>query len=184
MHPCFRSLSGAALAALLACGGPAYATDVPLGSITAPISLAIGNSGLEGAFTDTYTFSIAASDSFSFDSFVSTGFSNRFFILDLAGALYAGATLLESGVGTTTYLPEGFPSRQVDFAALTLGPGDYTLAFTGTATSAFPGITSSYAGSVSFGPVAAIPEPSSWMLMLAAVPLLGVAVRRHRRSNE
>ena len=180
-----RALLSAAVLAAFCPAGPAWAADFPLGEIGAPVSLAIGNAGLLGPFSDTFSFSIGATDSFEFESFVSTGFSNRSGIPDMAAALYSGGTLVSDGLAETVLTPEGFPSRDITFASLPLGPGDYRLVFSGTAIAFDPGlpITSSYFGSATFNAVAAIPEPSTTLLMSMGVLALLMAVRREGRAR-
>lgn len=71
-----------------------------------------------------------------------------------------------------------------------LAPGDYSVVLTGTAL-ASPGFGASYTlalaanrapsgGFDTSGPVAAIPEPQTWVLMLAGLGLLGWSARRSR----
>lgn len=177
-------LAPLALAALCH-AAPARAADFALGEIVAPQSLAIGNAGLLGPFSDAFRFSIGATDSFEFESFVSTGFSNRSGIPDMVAALYSGGALIANGLAETVLTPEGFPSRDITFASLALGPGDYRLVFSGTAIAFDPGlpITSSYFGSVTFNAVTAIPEPSTRLLMSIGVLALLTAIRLEGRAR-
>jgi len=175
-------LACAALAALCH-AAPVHAADFALGEIAAPVSLAIGNAGLLGPFSDAFSFSIGATDRFEFESFVSTGFSNRGAIPDMIGTLYSNGAVLASGLAQTVTLPEGFPSREITFAPLQLVPGDYRLVFSGEAISFDPSIsfTSGYTGSVTFSPMAAIPEPSTTLLAAVGLLALLLAVRRNGR---
>ena len=182
-----RALLAITAVAALGHAAPARATDFALGEIGAPVSLAIGNAGLLGPFSDAFSFSIGATDSFEFESFVSTGFSNRSAIPDMVAALYSGGALVANGLAETVVTPEGFPSRDITFASLALGPGDYRLVFSGTASPFDPGlpITSSYFGSVAFNAVTAIPEPSTYLLMLMSLGALALlaAIRREGRAR-
>ncbi len=180
-----RALLAITAVAAFCHAAPARATDFALGEISAPVSLAIGNAGLLGPFADAFSFSIGATDSFDFESFVSTGFSNRSAIPDMVGALYSGATLVANGLAETVVTPEGFPSRDITFASLALGAGDYRLVFSGTASPFDPGlpITSSYFGSVTFNAVTAIPEPSTYLLIAIGALALLAAIRREGRAS-
>jgi len=167
---------------------PALATDFALGEISAPTAFSLGNDGLLGAFSDVYSFSIAAANAFEFESFVSTGFSRRNAIPDMVAALYSiggsSESLVANGFAQTVLLPEGFPSREITFAPLALGPGDYRLVFSGEAISFDPEIafTSSYSGLASFSAVSAIPEPATyWLLSIGTLALLIAARPRKAR---
>lgn len=173
----------ACLVAILAMPLHAHAGSFALGAVSSPVSLTVSNSNLLGAFSDTYSFSIVPGHAFEFDSFLSTGFSNRSFILDMQAALYGEDGLLQSGNAATVTMPEGFPSRNIDFDLLVLDAGNYELRVAGTATSAFPdaAITVAYAGSMDFMPLTSpIPEPTSVALMSVGLALLGFIVRRRR----
>ena len=173
----------ACLVAILALPFHAHAESFALGTVSSPASLSMGNGDLLGAFSDTYSFSIAPGHAFEFDSFLSTGFSRRSFILDMQAALYGGDGLLQSGNAATVTMPEGFPSRNIDFDPFVLGAGNYELRVTGTATSEFPdaAITAAYAGSMDFTPLTTpIPEPASIALMSVGLALLGFIARRRR----
>jgi hypothetical protein len=163
----------AALLATIAATGEAHATLIPLGSFSAPATIPVGDSGLGGSFDDSFTFSIDAGTSAIFSAFLSTGFSNRAFILDMEASLSSGGQPVEPGNATTVFLPEGFPSRNVSFDQILLGSGDYTLEVVGTGTSVFPGPTSGYSGTITLDPgPPPIDEPTTVSLLLAA---LGIA---------
>jgi hypothetical protein len=134
---------------------------------------------MPGTISDIFNFEIDASSPFEFDSFASTGFSNRSSIPDLHAALYSNGSLLRGGLAETVFSPEGF--RNVSFSPLTLAAGSYQLLFGGTATSFFPDvpITSAYAGAINLTPVTAIPEPSTVALTAFGVVMM-IALRRRR----
>jgi hypothetical protein len=175
-----RALAVCAVAALCHSGAAVSAT-FELGTASGPTTLAIGNEGLLGPFSDVFNFEIGASSPLEFDSFASTGFGNRSSIPDLHAALYSNGSLLRGGLAETVFSPEGFPSRNVSFSPLTLAAGRYQLLFSGTATSFFPDvpITSAYSGTINLTPVAAIPEPSTMALTAFGVVMM-IALRRRR----
>jgi len=177
----FRSLVACGTIAALAWVAPVKAADVDLGTVTSPASLVFGNDGLLGPFADVFTFAIGAGDSFGFSAFLSTGFGNRSGILDMQAGLFSAGTLLLAGDAQTVYLPEGFPSRDISFDSIVLGAGEYQLRVTGTATSFLSDvpITAGYQGSLDFTAApAAIPEPTSVLLMAFGLGMLGVVARR------
>ena len=176
-----RALCAAGAIATFGWTAPARATNVDLGTVVTPASLVFGNDLLLGAFTDVFSFSIDAGTSFDVSSLLSTGYSNRSGILDMQASLFSGSTLLLEGDAATSRSPEGFPSRDISFAAITLGNGDYHLKVHGTATSFLPDvpITAGYLGSIDFvAATAPIPEPSTWLLMAFGLGALGLAMRR------
>jgi len=169
-------------AAALCHSGAAMAETFRLGEANSATGFAIGNEGLRGAFSDVFSFQIGAAGPLEFESFASTGFSNRSAIPDLHAELYSNGALLLSGLAQTLFSPEGFPSREVTFSPHVLGVGSYELLFSGTATSFDPGlpITSGYSGTITLAQVSAIPEPATIVLTGLGVVVM-IAVRRRRR---
>ena len=170
-------------AAALCHSGAAMAETFRLGVANSATGFAIGNEGLRGAFSDVFSFQIgAAAGPLEFESFASTGFSNRSAIPDLHAELFSSGALLLSGLAQTLFSPEGFPSREVTFSPFVLGAGSYELLFSGTATSFDPGlpITSGYSGTITLAQVSAIPEPATIVLTGLGVVAM-IAVRRRRR---
>ena len=180
--PALLAIASAALIAGPWASPTAQAATFDLGTINGPIARSVGNTGLLGPFEDSFTFTIGAGHTLSWSAFVSTGFNRRNQILDMDGELLgSGGGVLESGDATTEYMPEGWPSRNVTFGSIVLGPGDYVLKMTGTALSVYPGvpITGLYDGTVTFAAVSApVPEPTVGVLMLAGLGALWLTRRR------
>ena len=138
---------GLLLALTVAGAAEARTETYPLGTYAAPATHSIGDSDLIGAFTDFFPFTVAAGSPLIFSSEFSTGYSNITSILDMDANLVAkDGIVIEPGDATTSFLPEGFPSRNVGFASILLQPGDYSLDLFGTETSAFPGPTAGFSG--------------------------------------
>lgn len=172
-----------ALALLAFCGvGTAEAGIIPLGSFSGPATASIGDAGLDGPFADDFTFTIAPGAPLLFSASLSTGFTNFLFdIPDLAGMLLDGATPVEAGTATTTHRPEGFPSFNLAFDPVALGPGNYSLDVTGTAIPAFPGPTAGFDGAITLAAAPVImAEPASLSLLLTGLAALasGLLARR------
>jgi len=167
--------------------GQAGARTIDLGAISGPITFSIHHDKLVKPFNDQYLFTVDPGTTLDFSAFVSTGYSNRFWILDMDGTLSDTSGVIVNGDAVTNILPgAGFPDRDVTFPSTLLGPGDYVLAIFGTPSRAFPGPTSSYSGDIKFcsGGVctspATTPLPASLPLMLAA--LAGLALAATRRA--
>ena len=161
----------------------AAAADFDLGTITESVSLPIARDQLLGAFTDTFSFSIGEASTFDFEAMIDTGFQRRAYIPDLAGSLFVGGSLLQSGDAQTRYTPEGWEAHSVSFASMQLGPGAYRLVFTGTGTSVFPDIpiTALYFGNVDFSAATApVPEPELVTLYAVGLVFVAAALRRRR----
>lgn len=167
------AIAVATLLITVAARGEAQATVFPLGSFSAPATIPVGDSGLAGPFEDSFTFSIDPGTSAIFSAFLSTGFSNRAFILDMEAVLLSDGQVVEPGDATTVLLPP-FPARNVNFDQVLIGSGDYSLDVVGTGTSAFPGPNSGYSGSITLDPAPAqIDEPAGLALLLIALGITG-----------
>jgi hypothetical protein len=179
LHDRFRVAAAtfACLGALAAT--PAQALTLSLGTITSPGILGISNAGLSGPVADSFSFTIASGASFTFTGLLETPPSNRFWIDDLDATLLKGGVSIAEGDSQPQANP--FPWTSVGFAPITLGAGDYVLSVFGNATSAFPGPTSSYQGSLSF--TTPVPEPETLLLMAAGLAGLGLRFAARRKQG-
>lgn len=180
-----RQFAKSACAAVLLAWGVATAAPaavIDFGNVSAPTGFGLGNAGLSGSFDDVYNFTIDPGLSLLFSASLSTGFSNRFFILDMEAELSDGAGPVASGLATTNVIPPGFPSRDITFDPIVLAAGDYALHVFGTATSSFPGPTSSYDGVLNLA-AAPVPTPAGVVLLLTALAGFAVLRRADRGSR-
>lgn len=134
-------------------------------------SIGFTDAGLSPSFSRFVTFtntlgglySIDASSSSSFTTFTSG-------VLSLAGSTVATLKPLVSD-GTEYW-------RVTD---LNLNPGQYTLTLNGTVSmdgsTQPPGVAS---GTIAIRPASALPEPSTWAMMLLGLGLVGHVLRRRR----
>ena len=162
-----------ALAAVLALPGRAGANTFAygtIGPISGPAALGIGSGGHTplGAFTDTWTFTVAPANSFYLSAEVVAGnsFGVTFSSVDLTGAGAYGPFLFAN---TTDFSVPQSPL---------LAPGAYTLTVAGTTlvTGGF------YVAAVNFN-TTPIPEPQTYVMMLAGLGLMGFVARRRRQKE-
>lgn len=154
----------------------AGAASIPLGMVSGPIAFEIGGGGID-PFVDDHGFTVADGVRLSFSAMLGTPPSNRFWIPDIDAELWSDGTLLaEADAQDRPGAP--FPAQDVSLAAIVLGPGSYSLRVFGTPVAAYPGIGSSYSGTLRFGAVAApVPEPGSVVLWMASLAGLGAFAR-------
>lgn len=169
-------LSSAIVCAAIAASTPGQAIVVNLGVQSAPASVPFGNSRLSGAFLDSFEFSIDPGNTFLVSSFLTTGFTNRAFINDMQASLFSDTALIEAG--TATLLFNTFPKRDVSLAPVLLTAGDYRIDVVGTATSVFPGPTSTYGGSLTVAAATQVTEPGTALLLTGGLVVLAAVSLR------
>ncbi|MDQ7246652.1 hypothetical protein [Dongia sedimenti] len=162
----FSKLGFALLMALVSgFSGGAQAATIALGSYSGPSVIGVSQYR-DSPFVDDYQFTIGPGVTLQFSAFFSTGFSNRFWILDMGGTLSDSGGVILNGISETVLLPP-FPDRRVTFPVMTLGPGSYVLSILGTPTSAYSGITSFYSGSITLAAIT--PLPGALLFLLTAL---------------
>jgi hypothetical protein len=185
MHARTRFRLAATLAALFMTPLAGAATN-PLGTVSEPVQFEVGGGGLD-PFVDDYGFTVADGARLSFSALLGTPPSNRFWIPDIDAELWSdGRLLAEADARDRPGAP--FPAQDVSLAAVVLGPGSYSFRVFGTPVAAYPGIGSSYNGTLRFSAVAApVPEPASaalWLTALAGMGVLGRARATRRQARE
>ena len=130
--------------------------------------------GANGANTGEYRFTVSQNNTQVTSSFTNSAIGSTGLFTFSSIGLYSGTgttgTLLQSGtVGSAS----GF-----QFAALdpyTLAAGSYTVSYMGSATGAPSGVGSNFVFAA-----AAVPEPASWLMMIAGVGMMGFGFRRRQ----
>jgi hypothetical protein len=163
------------------------------GTVPAPSILGMGDllTKANTTFYDDFTFTIPAA---TVDA-VSTGidFSTFKNITNFSASLYAGGItgtnysttgtnpFAAAPLATGATLPSSWVGRYNLLATTVLNPGTYTMQFSGTTGNGILGITAAfYAGAVS---ISAVPEASSYAMMLAGLGLIGLIARRTSRTS-
>lgn len=118
-------------------------------------------SNVTGSFDNSYTFDIAEASGFSAAA-LNLDFTTFANIADFNMSLWQGSTNLGSGT---------------IFSYSNLASGSYALNLTGNTGTA----GGFYAGVAMLAPV---PEASTWLMMLAGISLVGLALHRKNRSND
>lgn len=183
MKNTFRSLTLATIgaAALIALSPAAYAQST--GGTISDFSNDVGADGsftsgfnesmLANPFSETLTFTTSTDGLLSiFVGSTATTASNDtdFTSVFLSGTGLVGNILVPQVLGD--------PTEIRSLAGLAIGAGSYTLTVQGT-----PGTQNgSFGGSVAFVAQSAVPEPSTWAMMLIGFGAVGYSSRRRRRA--
>ncbi len=170
-----KILSFAAVA-LMAVKATAVTTIVPLGAIVVPPTQT-SSTGItfasNGPNSGWYEFTISQPKTIGVSSFTNSAAGGigvfDFTSLNLYSGLGTGGTWLQAG----TIVPRAGGSTQAFLSAHTFGPGDYTIAYSGTVS----GKPASVGSSITFA-LATVPEPASWALMIVGFAMVGTAARR------
>ena len=151
------------LAAFIAASaGAANATDftVTMPLVNGVYTGSLGDSGLTGTFTDTFTFDLPVAASGNLTLSTST------FGLTFDSATVGSYTLTKSIAGPFAY----------DYkVGASFGAGPETLTVVGTV----PSGSGSFSGTLTFTP-SAVPEPASWAMMIGGIGVTGGALRRRK----
>ena len=142
-----------------------------------------GNDGVGLAGSPTAPFS----NTFTFGTAVVNGLNT--FTANLTGLSLANATLSTSALGGSNI---DFTSALFNGVAFTLSPtgtfefgsvGPVTLLAVNTLTvNGFNTGDGAFAGTLTFAAVPSVPEPATWGMMLLGFGVMGVSLRRRRRS--
>ena len=153
------------------------------GNAASGYTAVFGNTNVGNAFSDWISFSVPADTANSGGSIV---FSNRssftFNVIFTAFNLYEGVvgvlnppTLLNAPIAAGL---TGGPVSAFSYSGAAV-PGNYWLNVAGNKLSSASG---GYSGTITTNPVAAIPEPETYAMMLAGLGLLGFSARRRNKN--
>jgi hypothetical protein len=150
-----------------------------------PASAELLTFNLTGSRTATFTLESAAPSSFTSSALV----GNQVFFNAVAGTFGGTAGTADISFGTNLIADLNIQSANLGFTQLS-APGDL---FTGPASSPTFNIgTFNLSGGFTAGPatltisraaVAAVPEPSTWAMMLVGFGAIGASMRRRRRDR-
>ncbi|MEO8141339.1 MAG: FxDxF family PEP-CTERM protein [Sphingomicrobium sp.] len=147
-----------------------FSNDVGVGG---SFTTGFNESMLTNPFTETLTFSTTSAGLLSI--FVGSTATTTENDTDFTNAFLSG-----TGLVGDVLIPQllGDPTEIRSLAGLGIGAGNYTLTVQGT-----PGTQNgSFGGSVAFVAQSAVPEPSTWAMMLFGFGAMGVAVRRRKHG--
>ena len=162
--------------AISVAGSGAFANaDTPLGILSGSKSFASVNNDVTGPFTDTFSFALPSASSVGASltnvSFT-FGSSSQFFINSFAASLDSTPLVLSS---TTV---SGIYTVQVLAGGVELFAGNHSLTVTGSRDAT----GGSYGGNITATPVTPVPEPSTVVMLLAGLGVMGSIVRRRNRN--
>ncbi|MCH8615719.1 FxDxF family PEP-CTERM protein [Sphingomonas sp. SM33] len=185
MRKAVLALLGVATLAIASGAQAEITIEDPTTVLTAPIDETPGgnsftfgysDSGLTDPFTETLTFMNTLAGIYSFHVGSSTSIDGGPNDVDFSSILLTG-----TGITDPVSIPQNFSStmdndliENFDLAGLNLGVGTFTLTIQGST-----GVNGSFGGNVSFVQ-AAVPEPSTWAMMLVGFGAIGFAMRRRR----
>ncbi len=147
-----------------------FSNDLGMGG---SFTTGFSDSMLTNPFTETLTFTTSTTGLLSI--FVGSTATSEENDTDFTSAFLSG-----TGIVGNVLVPQllGDPTEVRSLAGFAVGPGNYTLTLQGT-----PGTQNgSFGGSVAFVAQSAVPEPSTWAMMLFGFGAMGVAMRRRKRS--
>ncbi|MES2904417.1 MAG: FxDxF family PEP-CTERM protein [Pseudomonadota bacterium] len=176
------TLAGIGAAALVALAPAAHAqatggtiqdfsNDVGVGG---SFTTGFSESTLTNPFSETLNFTTTSSGLLSI--FVGSTATTESNDTDFLSVFLSG-----TGLVGNVLIPQlsGDPTEIRSLAGLGIGAGNFTLTVQGT-----PGTENgSFGGSVAFVAQSAVPEPSTWAMMLFGFGAMGVAIRRRKRGS-
>jgi hypothetical protein len=160
------AIAPAANAATFTPGDPGF--TVSFGT-DGSISATIGNSGIAGAFDDTFSFLLLTNGLGS--GSVSTSFSSA-----VNSLIIQSVTVNDTITIPVTTNGAGFTGAAA--GNIPLFAGQNSIRIRGIA-----GTNASYGGNITFVPNA-VPEPATWAMMLVGFGMVGSAMRYRRRSTK
>jgi hypothetical protein len=168
-------------AAGLALAVPAMASPVIVEDLGSNPNTGISFTPGAGSFNDEYTFNLTAPETITIAAILNTyplGVGSSAFIADFTGEIVMGTPATPGSIVIGPELatsPCGAVANCQSLGGIaTLMAGNYFLDFTGDA-----GSLASYGGTINT--VAAVPEPSTWAMMLLG--FLGVGFMAHRKRG-
>lgn len=173
----------AALAAFTFASIGANAAITDLGALPSDSKFAKSFSGQvssNGNFTDQLTFSLSKASDLTF--VVGNFFVPSFFNLTLTSAsLYANADTALFNADDLLLNPTSNVSSSAGSAYSALAAGTYYLQIAGNASGTYGGL---YNGAINITTTSPVPEPETFVMMLAGLGLMGAVARRRNKKND
>jgi hypothetical protein len=174
---------GAAVAAVAL--APAAHAQITAGPGTTVV-ITTSDLGPDGSFTQGFADSNLASPFLETVSFTTSTFGTLSLFVGTIAAFdgsvndldFTNVFLSGTGLVGNVAVPQtmGEPIEQRGLAGLNVGPGNFVLTVQGT-----PGSQNgSFAGTVAFAAASAVPEPSTWAMMLIGFGAVGYSMRRRK----